>query len=239
MKKIFSFLMVISMAASYATADLLVSDNFSYVGALTANGWSAYSGADASVTANGSVAAIGSGAEDIRLAFADQTTGPTYASLTLRVISLPTTGSEYSFGFTDSTTMESRFGIASESSGANFGLNIWGGSSTVSNTFSGLSLSTDYRVTIYFDGVNNHRLWVNSDGTDFASPDLQALGVNNGIDSFFIRQAGALDVGAASWTIDDLVVGNTFADVVPEPTTISLLGAGLLGLSFLRRKIFA
>lgn len=236
MKKMHVAMITLGLVAGMVKADILVEDDFSYTGALTANGWSAYSGADATITADGDDAAIGSGAEDIRIAFADQLTGPTYASFVLNISTLPTTGSEYSFGFNDGTTMESRWGIASESSGTAFGLTAYGSGSTVLSTVSGFSLNTDYLVTIYFDGVSNHRLWVDAGVGDFASPDLTATAANNGIDSFFIRQAGALDAGAASWAMDDLVVATTFAEVVPEPATASLLLGGLLGLRMLRRK---
>jgi hypothetical protein len=200
----------------------LVSDDFSYTGALTANGWIAYSGADASITADGSVAQIGSGAEDIRLPFADQETNPTYASFTINVQSLPGSGGEYSWGFSDSTAMHSRFGIVSEDSGNAFGVTIYGAGTSVLGTFSGLDLSTDYQIAVYFDGVDDHRLWVDPGSGDFAAPDLTATAANDGIDGFFIRQAGGLDNGAAAWTMGALVVATTFEDVVSgggSPTT--------------------
>ena len=238
MKKTFLLMTALSVGASIASADLLVSDDFNYTGALTANGWSAFSGADASITSDGNLASIGSGAEDIRLAFADQTVNPVYASFTLNISSLPTTGSEYSFGFTDNTSMESRFGILASDAGTTFRLSAWAGSGAViaTNTVA-LSLNTDYLVAIYFNGVDDHRLWINPGSTDFASPDIQATGANNGIDSFFIRQAGSLDNGASAWAMDDLTVATTFLEVVPEPATLLLMGSGLIALTASRRKI--
>lgn len=239
MKKVLISLMVALVAAA-ARADILVSDGFDYTGALTANGWSAYSGADASITSDGSVASVGSGAEDINLAFTAQGANATYAGFLLNIASLPTSGSEYSFGFSDGTAMESRWGINAIDS-STYSLVAYGAGTSSLSTFGTFSTGTDYFLTLYMDGVDDHRLWVDSDGTNFASPDLQATAANADLDGFFLRQAGALDNGAASWTVDDLVVATTFdetiqATAIPEPATMSLLGLGALAM-VLRRKI--
>ncbi len=200
-----------------AHSAVLVSDDFSYSGALTNNGWAAYSGGDGSITSDTTRARIGGGAEDIRLSFADQLTGPTYASFTINVATLPASGNEYAFGFIDGTTMESRFGILSVG-GTAFRLAAYGSGSTMLSTNNAdLSLNTDYTVTYFFDGVNDHRLWIDSDGSDFTSPDAQATAANNGIDGVFIRQAGAMDNGDARWFMGNLIVGTAFADVTGEP----------------------
>lgn len=235
------FLTVVALTGAVTSSHALVLTNtdFNYVGALTANGWIAYSGADASITSDGSVASVGSGAEDIRLPFADQGAGPTFASFTLNVQTMPASGGEYSFGFADSNLMDSRFGLLSENAGAGFGLTIYGTGTSVLGTSSGLSLNTDYFVTIYFDGVDDHRLWLDPITVgDFATPTLQATGAAADIDGFFLRQAGALDNGASSWTVGDLTVATTFAEAIPEPSTyamIALAGAGFAAYRFRRR----
>lgn len=232
--------LAIAMLAGAASAAILTSDDFGYTGALTANGWTAYSGADGSITANGSVAAIGSGAEDIRTTqFADQLTGDTFASFTLNMISA-NAGSAYTFGFNDSTVMESRWGFTS--TGTDYSLASYGGSSAISNNSATLSFATDYTITIGYDATTfTHSLWIDSDGTDFATPDMTLVGHSNtGIDAFFIRQAAPFAGGTASYTIDNLVVGEDFSDVtptaIPEPATMSLLGLGALAM-VLRRKM--
>lgn len=209
-----AMLVAIGMVAS-SQASVLVSNDFNFAGALTANGWTAYSGADGSVTSDLSVAWVGGGAEDINTGFTDQTVNPTYASFILKVASLPSSGGDYCFGFTDGTTMESRFGIAVTGGGTTFRLAAYGsGSTPVATSGTDLSLATDYTVVMYFDGVNDHRLWINPSSGSFATPDAQATAANSGMDGFFIRQAGVLDAGASSWSIDNVTVATTFGDLV-------------------------
>ena len=234
--------LAVLIAVVPAQAVVITNTDFNYVGALTNNGWIAYSGGDGSITSDGSVASVGSGAEDIRLPFADQGSGPTFASFTLNVITMPTTGSEYSFGLIDGpSTMEARFGLTSVSSGANFALTIYGSGSTILGTSSTLNLNTDYLVVIYGDGNTDQRLWVDPTAVlDFLTPTLQttAAAAAN-IDGFFLRQAGPLDNGAADWTLGNLTAATTFAEAIPEPSTYAMLalaGAGFAGYVIRRRR---
>ena len=232
--------LAIAMLAGAASAAVLVSDDFSYSGALTANGWTPFSGSDGSITSDGSVATVGSGAEDIRFttAFADQGVGDVFASFLLTVTSAAA-GNTHTFGFLDAATFDSRFGMTS--SGTDFTLNVYGTATAVLGSSAALSFGTPYLVTLGYDATTfTHSLWVNSDGTDFASPDLAFVaGVQTGIDNFYIRQAVPFGAGSASYTIDSLVVGENFSDVVtaiPEPATMGLLGLGALAM-VLRRKM--
>lgn len=55
-----------------------------------------------------------------------------------------------------------------------------------------------------------------------------------------ISKIGVVDfkaqgVAFGEWTVDDLRIGTAWADVVPEPSTLSLLGLGALGFVFARR----
>lgn len=223
----------VAWTVSMTQAAVLTNTGFNYIGALTTNGWVAYSGADSSITSDGSVASLGAGAEDISLAFADQGTGPVFASFTLNVRSMPSTGAEYSFGLIDGTAMEGRFGLASANLGASFALTIYGSGSSVLATSATLSLNTDYLVAIYGNGSTDQRLWIDPVSmADFNTPALQATAAAAAanIDGIFLRQAGALDAGAASWTVGDLTVATTFAEVVPEPSTYVLLALAAIGL---------
>ena len=56
------------------------------------------------------------------------------------------------------------------------------------------------------------------------------------ISAFALRQASA-STGAGTELIDNLLIGTTFGDaVVPEPSTVLLVGTGLLGLLAMRRR---
>ncbi|MCB1070736.1 MAG: hypothetical protein KDL31_10310 [Kiritimatiellae bacterium] len=212
----------LSGLASDSFAVEILTDDFNYSGALTNNGWSAYSGADGSVTSDTTRAYVGGGAEDIRLQFADQGTEPTFASFTLNVASLPSSGSEYSFGFIDASTMEARFGISVTGGGTSYRLTAYGGGNSILSTDdTDLQLNTDYSIAIYSDGTNSHRLWVDANTGSFDFPDLQATGASSGLDGFFLRQGTALDNGAASWTVADLVIGTEFTNVVSGAPTIT------------------
>jgi hypothetical protein len=234
--------LAVLIAVVPAQAVVITNTDFNYVGALTNNGWIAYSGGDGSITSDGSVASVGSGAEDIRLPFADQGSGPTFASFTLNVITMPTTGSEYSFGLSDGSSMEARFGLTSVSSGANFALTIYGSGTAILGTSSTLNLNTNYLVVIYGDGNTDQRLWVDPTAVlDFLTPTLQttAAAAAANIDGFFLRQAGALDNGAADWTLGNLTAATTFAEAIPEPSTYAMLalaGAGFAGYVIRRRR---
>ena len=234
--------LAVLIAVVPAQAVVITNTDFNYVGALTNNGWIAYSGGDGSITSDGSVASVGSGAEDIRLPFADQGSGPTFASFTLNVITMPDTGGEYSFGLIDGSTMEARFGLTSVSSGANFALTIYGSGASIQGTSSTLDLNTDYLVVIYGDGNTDQRLWIDPTAAlDFGTPTLQttAAAAAANIDGFFLRQAGDLDNGAADWTLGNLTAATTFAEAIPEPSTYAMLalaGAGFAGYVIRRRR---
>jgi len=211
-----------AMAGVASHAAPLTSDSFSYTGPLTSNGWFAYSGGDTSVLSDGNKAIVGTGREDIRLPFTDQGTGPTYASFALNITSIPATGSEYTFGFVDSSTMESRFGIVAVG-GSAFRLTGWGaqGTAALATNITDLALNTDYTVTIYFDGVNDHRLWIDAGPGDFAAPAIQVTASNAGIDGFFIRQAGSMQTNNINWSMDDLTIATTFEEVLGAPPAVA------------------
>ena len=79
-----------ALLSATASAQVLATDDFSYTGSLTANGWAAHSGAgNKEIQSNGSFAILdfspGSG-EDVNLAFPPLTaTEDVYASFTLNV----------------------------------------------------------------------------------------------------------------------------------------------------------
>ncbi len=99
------------------------------------------------------------------------------------------------------------------------------------------------RVTEKTAGNNTdeYDLWLNqtTEGTpDYSAPDgfNTGLVVNNGdfgFDGFYLKEAYN---GAQSALVDELLLGETFGDVAPEPATLALLGLGGVGLLFRRRR---
>ena len=57
--------------------------------------------------------------------------------------------------------------------------------------------------------------------------------INISIQAFALRQSNATQGQAF---VDDLLVFTEFADCIPEPSSMVLVGAGLLGLLAMRRR---
>lgn len=236
-------------AFSLSHAQVLTTDDFSYVGALTSNGWSAHSGAGNKVImANGTYATLnqsaGSG-EDDNLAFAAQgVADTTFAAFDLFVetadMSAMAANGNYFFHLKDSGTsaFRARTGILAPASGGDFRLAINADNANLgagAQWGTGLSFNTWYRVVINWNAATGEsKLWLNP--TTEASPFVShTSGATAGlaVSSVALRQASDY---TGLQRIDNVIVGKSFGDVqpVPEPTSIAALGLGVLAL--LRRK---
>jgi hypothetical protein len=154
--------------------------------------------------------------------------------------------------------------IRFEGSGsADGGLQLFGGSDTLvagalgGNFVAGgagpvdsgqaVTLGTDYRLIAKFtDNAQNDyddriQLWIDATSeSDSAAIDeyvtSEVVGwQNQKITKIGLGGLGALNSGKPTVYVDDVLVGTSFADVVPEPATMSLLAIGGLG-ALLRRK---
>jgi hypothetical protein len=118
-----------------------------------------------------------------------------------------------------------------QASGAGFNFGIIGTTSVYEPTVR--SLDTWYRIVCsyaYDTGIN--KLWVDPQPGEENSPDVTvAYFANDAMVEIALREAS---VGTAVQTIDNILVGTTFRDVLPEPTTVLLVGLG--GLAMLRRR---
>ena len=224
--------------ASTASAQVLVTDDFSYTGALTANGWTAHSGAgNKAIQSNGAVATLdfssGSG-EDVNLAFAPLAANDdVYASFVLNVPSgnpvNPDNNGSYFAHFKDASFgFRGRFGLLSPAASGDFQVAINASSSSLGGGGvwpSDLLFDTNYTIVISYDAATGEsKLWV--DPVDASSASVAHTGsAGTLIESIALRQA-ADHTGFI--TVDDVVVGNTFLDVVPctNCAAATLFGAG-------------
>lgn len=85
-----------------------------------------------------------------------------------------------------------------------------------------LAFDTTYRVVTSYDfDTKTGSMWINPTteaSTSFAATDA---GFANAVTAYAFRQGS----GNSSQVIDNLLVGTTFGEVVPEPTTLVLLAA--------------
>lgn len=79
-------------------------------------------------------------------------------------------------------------------------------------------------ATLWLDPVNEFSTSITAADTPFPT--------NVNMTAFLLRQS----TGEGTILIDNLLIGTTFADVIPEPSTILLVGVGLVGLVVLRRR---
>jgi hypothetical protein len=212
------------LIAGAASAQVAASDDFAYVGDLTANGWTAHSGAGNKVIASdGSVATLefssGSG-EDVNLPFTPFTAADTiYASFVLNVpsgnlVNPDVNGSYFAHLKDTSFGFRGRVGLLSAVSGGDFTIGINADSSSIGNGAvwgADLSFDTNYSIVFSWDAVTGtSNLWV--DPTAIGSTSISHTGTNTGtiIEQFALRQSND---HTGFILVDDIVVGNSFADV--------------------------
>jgi hypothetical protein len=216
-------------AAGLASAQVVASDDFSYTGALTANGWVAHSGAGNKVVqAAGGFATLNQGAgsgEDVSLTFpAFGATDTIYASFLLRIPSgnpvNPSTNGLYFAHFKNNGTFfHGRVGVLAPSAGGDFRLAISDTSSLSAGASwtSDSAFDTDYKIVVSWNAATAEcRLWV--DPLDSSSPSVSTFGTFPGdlMEGFALRQSSDY---TGFQQVDDVVVGRSFADVCPTLDT--------------------
>jgi hypothetical protein len=233
--------LALAAGVQFAQAQVLASDDFSYVGPLTTNGWFAHSGAgNKMIMSDGLVATLdhssGSG-EDVSLVFPPQAaTDTTYASFTLNVPSgnpvNPDASGTYFFHLKDAAfAFRARTGVVAPATTGDFGLAI---NADISNLGAGaiwatdLSFDTNYNVVVSWSALTGtSQLWL--DPADMNSTSLTHVGLATGelMEAIALRQSND-HTGFVK--IDNVVVGKTFADVtsvVPSgPGTAYCFGDG-------------
>lgn len=235
----------LSSFAGTAHAGVLASDAFNYTGALTANGWTAHSGAGNKVImANGSYARLEQSAfsgEDVGITFpAQSATSKTYAGFDILVetadLSLLDANGLYAAHMKDAGFgFRARTGVVVPAAGGDFGLAINANSSALGAGSAwplDLTFDTWYRVVISFDAATGTaELWLNPTVSTDPSISDGSTSTGNLIDRFALRQSNDY---TGFIQIDNVVAGTSFNDVVPAPSTLALLGLG--GLAAARRR---
>ena len=212
------------LLSATASAQVLATDDFSYTGSLTANGWAAHSGAgNKEIQSNGSFAILdfspGSG-EDVSLAFPALTaTDDVYASFTLNVPSgnpvNPGNNGSYFLHFKDAGfAFRGRFGLLSPAGTGDFQVAVNASGSSLGGGGvwpSDLVFDTNYTVVVSYDAATGEsKLWV--DPTAPSSPSVSHTGTAGDlIESIALRQASD---HTGFIHVDDIVVGGEFADVL-------------------------
>lgn len=250
MKKSLPSLAIVTVlvgSSGAAFGGVLTSDNFNYNGALTANGWTAHSGAGNKVImANGVFATLqqsGGSGEDINLGFGPLGAADTvYAAFDLMVVTADLSGLDgnglYLAHFMDAGfAFRARTGVVQAPGGGDFGLAINADNSNLgagATWASDLTFDTWYRVVISWDaGTGVSELWLNP--TLETDPSISHTGSFTGdlMAGFALRQSNDY---TGSQGIDNVIVGTTFGDVIPAPATFALLGLGGLAMTRRRRR---
>ncbi len=233
---------------SLAPAVVILSDNFDYAdGSLVTNGgWTNHSGTTGDLLLAGGKAVVqhGTPSEDANIAFT-AVSGKIFYGIDFSVGALAAayagSDNEYFAHFKDNGFgFSARMDIVAPTGAGDYSVGIASDASTADSIWAtDLIFGTTYRAVVEFDQDNNQaKLWINASletdtsilGDDQADP-------GNSIIEFALRQSDSSENEAI--TVDGLVVGTTFADVVtavPEPSSIALLGLGGLALILRRRR---
>jgi hypothetical protein len=246
---VLSFLGAITLGASAAT---LFSDNFnSYAdGALvTVSGgvWANHSGTLGQVdVASGAVNLTENESEDVNALIAANpfSTGVLYYAMDIDFTALPSfAAGGYFAHFKDSTTgFRARlFATTTEAAPGTYRLGINNGSTPVSVSFPvDLTLNSTHRAVVRYDLDSAlTTLWVDPSSQDSANVTATDIVTQNQVAGIALRQSKTSNSGMGTLTVDNLVVGTAFADMVAIPEPTGLLTLGLLsvaGTRALRRR---
>jgi hypothetical protein len=262
MKKV-TVLALAVMVPLLSPAQIVLTDNFDYPDGALGSPWVIHSGSVPLNVVSGrafinQADATGGGADLNRLFSTtfDPTTDNTtslYAAFTVNFSALPFAGSTNAFGsyfahFKSSTANEfyARVGATTEGAAAGaFRLSIanetWNSAATMEHP-TDLFLGTTYQVVMRLSlGTDQATLWINplnESSTSVTATDAISFPAGGLINAFALRQGTSgtpSDAAPGALYLDNLLVGTTFASVIPEPSSFALLALGL-GAWILRRR---
>ncbi|SIS81502.1 Por secretion system C-terminal sorting domain-containing protein [Chryseobacterium ureilyticum] len=247
MKKIFTILGVVAIAAFANAQSTVLSENFSFTGALNANGWTTHSGTPGQLSANGSVAQLTAGnSEDVNKAFSSvfnvSPTGSSKAeySATINAASaagLSTTAGDYFLMFTVSSgtspgVFNARLFAKGSATGYSLGIlnNGFAPSGTPAPTptyGTEIPYGTPANITVTYiidntAGTNTATLQINSQPLITSTAGLGTSPATIG--GVAIRQSGSATSGTGN-----LSIGNLSAKIYTETLSVSDVKTGKAG----------
>jgi hypothetical protein len=253
MKKNLLLLALLFAGSISLRATVLFSDTFTYPdGTLVGQGGWVQTGTTATspIQIAGGRAVLGTSGQDV-----NAPVGPfnlvdgssIYLGATINVTSAQTAG-DYFLNWapsSGSTIYESRTEIR-DAGGAGFNVGLIQTASATISWGSGVySYGQDYRMVVGYNSVtgtlnDTGDVWMN--GTQEVTGAVWTPSVNaepTVLGSVNLRQGSS--TAAPALSIDDLNVATTFAEVatftpVPEPSTVALIGLGLIALDIIRRR---
>jgi len=172
-----------------------------------------------------------------------------YGSFTVNYSGLPVTGDSdgsYFAHLRSSTANEFYARIGSSTSGAAAGLfrlavanETWNVANTVEYPVD-LQLNITYQVVFRLDlATDQTTIWVNpADESSLSVTAADVISYSGSINAYALRQGTSGTGAPGDLALDNLVVGQSFADVttiVPEPSAYALIGVGLVAFCFMRR----
>jgi hypothetical protein len=223
-------LLGLPLASLPASSAILLNESFSYGnGTLTTVSgglWSAHSAAGnkAVQVSGGEMVLVQSGGsgEDVNraLSIAQTANQKTYAcfDLTVPVTGPPvvTTGLYFAHFKAGATAFRGRVFINAPFGGGHYTLGISNSGNAPTLWTADLTYNTRYKIAVLYDPTTaTSRLWVDPATEGSPSVSHTDAGAAEAIDSFAGRQNTG---GDSNQLVDNLVVGDTFADVCPAPT---------------------
>ncbi|MEP6663364.1 MAG: immunoglobulin domain-containing protein, partial [Verrucomicrobiota bacterium] len=223
MKKYLFVSLPIFFALLSLRAQVILNEPFSYPdGSIITNSggvWSNHSGTiGQTLVSGGKLLLTQSASEDINAATPGIGT-IVYASFKVNFSQVPSTNGDYFAHFKDNTTTGFRgrvFATATNSLPGTFRLGIAAAAGTPNQILPrDLTTNTEYLVVFSYDTANFFgTLWVNPVSETDTSVATSDATTNLVLTTFAFRQSA----GIGSMSIDDLKVGNSFADVVSGPS---------------------
>lgn len=218
-------------------AQVLLQENFGFTGLLTANGWTAVSGAGSNAITAGppslvfsglpssgsgnSASLVTSGEDDRRLLSSTNTAGSIYSSFLLNVSAAQSSG-DYFYSFAGSTTAFVGRIFARSTTGG-YQLGVLKASGTASYATNVLSFGTTYLVATKLERFGGSTtddvasLWINPPlgGAEITANATNSAGTDQSlVDSVLLRQGSS--GSAATLRLGNILVGTTWASVTPS-----------------------